>query len=145
MPEVRDTPDYRRVRDLPRRRPDMVDGAEWAADLTPMLRAPGGTRVLQPEQAYALVEVHQNRGGFLGLPVGFGKTDITYTLPTILRSSAPLLIVPGAGLRDKTAHEFNGLRREWREPPPMKIVAWQELVTDAAAQMIANMRPDLIM
>lgn len=145
MPEVRDTPCYRRVRDLPRRQPSEVDGAEWAAELTALLRVPGGTRVLQPWQAYAIVEVHQNRGGMLGLPVGFGKTDVSFLLPTVLRATHPLLIVPGAGLRDKTAHEFNALRGQWREPPPMKIVAWQELVTDAAARMIASMAPDLIM
>lgn len=147
MPEVRDTHCFRRVRDLPRRSLDVEVGAAYAAELTELFRLPGSSHdPLRPWQAYSIVEVFEQRGGFLGLPVGAGKTLISFLLATVLGAQRPLLIVPGAGLRDKTHHEFGALRREWREGVrPIKVHAWQELVTESAANFIAELRPDLIM
>jgi hypothetical protein len=53
--------------------------------------------------------------------------------------------VPGAGLRDKTLHEFATLRREWREPAePMGVYTWQELTTQGRADFFDQVQPDLI-
>lgn len=146
MPEVQCTQDFERVRDLPRRRLDPDVAAEWAADLTPMLRAPGSARTLQPWQAWSLVEIVQNGGAFLALPVGAGKTDITFLAPTMLQSLRSVVIVPGAGLRDKTNYEFGLLRSEWIEPPtPTKVVTWQELTVESAADYFERTQPQLIM
>lgn len=147
MPEVRDTSDYRRVCALPRRSYDPTIAAGYAAELTQLFRLPGSSHPpLRPEQGFSLVEVYENRGGFLGLPVGAGKTLISYLLATILEARNPLLIVPGAGLRDKTNHEFGLLRRDWREPrTPPRVIAWQQLVTEDAAAFFTAMCPGLIM
>lgn len=146
MPEVRDSADFRRVEALPRRELDMALAAEYARELTALFRVPGSTHPdLKAVQGIALVETYENRGGFLSLSVGAGKTLVTFLLATVLGCRRPLLVVPGAGLRDKTQHEFGKLRRDWREGPPIKVVAWQELTSDAASAFFGAMRPDLIM
>jgi hypothetical protein len=148
VPEVRDTQEYRRVVALPRRTLDVELAAGYADELTRLLRLPGSTHdPLRWTQGASLVEVSENGGGFLGLPVGTGKTLITYLLATVLGSLRPLLIVPGAGLRDKTNHEFAALRRDWREPHTMpRVVTWQELTTEGAHDFLERrMQPDLIM
>lgn len=144
MPEVRRTVCYERVASLPRRDLDLETAAAYAAELSDLLRvAPGAA--LRPWQGQALVEAFENRGAFLGLPVGLGKTLISFLLPVVLRSARPLLIVPGAGLRDKTMHEFGTLRREWRSPvEPMRVYTWQELTTQGNAEFFERMQPDLI-
>lgn len=144
MPEVRRTVCYERVRALPRRDLDPEIAAGYAAELSDLLRVAPGV-ALRPWQGQALVEAFENRGAFLGLPVGLGKTLISFLLPVVLRSARPLLIVPGAGLRDKTMHEFGTLRREWRSPvEPMRVYTWQELTTRGNAEFFERMQPDLI-
>jgi hypothetical protein len=147
VPEVRISSDFVRVRDLPRRQLDVAVAADYARELTALFRLPGSTHPdLKAWQGFALVETFEQRGAFLALPVGEGKTAITYLLPLVLGAKRPLLIVPGAGLRDKTHHEFGKLRRDWREPATMPVVkAWQELTTDAASAYFEALCPDLIM
>lgn len=147
MPEVRDTVDFRRVRDLPRRALDEGLAAAMAVQLTRAFRLPGSTHPpARPWQALSVVEAVHNRGAFLGLPVGAGKTWVTYILPTALDSLRPLLIVPGAGLRDKTYHEFDLLARDWVTPRTMpRVLTWQELTVEAKANYLEQLAPDLIM
>ena len=146
MPEVRRTQCFERVAALPRRCLDMDTAAAHAADLTALFRVPGSRHgPLRPVQGQALVEAFENRGAFLGLVVGAGKTLVSFLLPVVLRSQRPMLIVPGAGLRDKTIHEFAALRRDWQEPAePMRVYTWQELTSRANAEFFERMQPDLI-
>jgi hypothetical protein len=146
MPEVRRTQCFERVAALPRRVLDVEIAAGYAHELTALFRVPGSSHApLRPWQGQALVEAFENRGAFLGLAVGAGKTLISFLLPVVLRSARPLLIVPGAGLRDKTVHEFAQLRRDWQEPAePMRVYTWQELTTQGNAEFFERMQPDLI-
>ncbi len=146
MPEVRRTQCFERVAAIPRRALDLETATQHAAELTILLRVHGSSHPpLRPWQAQALVEAYESRGAFLGLVVGLGKTLISFLLPTVLRASRPLLIVPGAGLRDKTVHEFATLRRDWVEPAePMRVYTWQELTTQGNAEFFERMQPDLI-
>lgn len=147
MPEVQHTRDFDRVRSLPRRPYDAAVAAGYAHKLTQAFRVSGASHPpLHDVQGWSIVEVAVNRGGFLGLPVGAGKTLISFLLPAVLDSLCSLLIVPGRGLCDKTNFEFGKLRREWREPlTPTDVRTWQELTTEGAADFLERMRPDLIM
>jgi hypothetical protein len=143
-PEVRDTEEYRRVRDLSRRRLTQADAEAWAEALTPEVLQPGARARLRPWQACSIAEVVENDGGLLGLPVGAGKTLPTYLIPRLFNSRRPLLIVPAA-LRDKTRHDFATYVGTWRAPnPPPSIVSREELAPESGAHILTGRKPDLI-
>lgn len=144
MPEVRDTQEYRRIAGLPRRRLNDADAAAWASRLTGELRAPGSTRSLRPWQGYAIAEAAGCGGAFLGLGVGHGKTDLSFVLPYLFRAIRPLIIVPGAGLRDKTYADFSGLLKHWRAPRNPRVITTQELAPERAAGLLETLAPDFI-
>lgn len=94
---------------------------------------------LWPLQAVALAEAHDLRGLLAILPVGEGKTLITYLLPIMLNLFRPLLLVPGA-LEDKTHRDFAKLRKHWNGPTNYKIVSY-ELVS-RRANLLYELEPD---
>src|SRR5690348_3083142 len=101
MAEVRHTIDFDRIVALPRRRLSERAAVAWAHVLTNEYRLPGGTMALLPWQGFALAEAAENDGALLVLPVGFGKTLISFLAPTVMNAARPILIVPAA-LREKT-------------------------------------------
>jgi hypothetical protein len=144
-PAVRDTEEFRRVCDVARRKLTQADADAWAEALTPEVLQPGARARLRPWQAAAIAEVVENDGGFLGLPVGLGKTLITYLTARLFGAKRPLLIVPAA-LRDKTRHDFASYVGTWRAPsPPPFIVSREELAPEGGARIIESRRPDLIL
>jgi hypothetical protein len=145
-PEIRHSTDFDRIAELPRRRLVQADAVAWAAALTPELRAPGaGPGVaLRPWQAYAIAECVEQHGGFLALPVGLGKTLITYLVPRLMGAKRPILIVPAA-LRDKTRADFAAYVGQWRAPnPPLRIVTREELSIERGSRLLDALDPDLI-
>lgn len=145
-PEVRHTEDFERVRDLPRRRLTEKDAAAWAAELTPHAAVPGSGMALRPWQGYAIAECVENNGGFLGLPVGFGKTPLSYLLPYFMGARNPVLIVPGAqdgGLAAKTRADFASYVGKWRTPsPPPRIVTISQIIENE--HLLERIDPDLL-
>ena len=144
-PAVLHTVDFDRVNALPRRRLTQADAEEAAAVLVDELRQPGATCTLRAWQGAALAEVAQNGGGWLALPVGFGKTLIAFCLARLLGAERPLLIVSGS-LEDKTWADFAALEAEgWLPgPAPYRIVTWQWLYQDENQNFLREYRPDLI-
>lgn len=133
--------DLNRVLRLPQR-----DAAQLAAliaePLSSRLRAPGGTQSLRPLQALALAEAHDLRGLMALLPVGEGKTLITFLLPLLLEAARPVLLVP-ASLHDKTVRDFAKLREHWQSPAvPYTIVNYQ-LVSNRP-ELLNELAPDVI-
>lgn len=116
--EVKDGPELRRIRDLPRRSLD--SGEALVAEMSDAFRTPWGTMKLRPIQALALHDIHMF-GGLLGpMRVGSGKTLTTYLAPEVMpRGPArrPLLVVP-AKLKKKTLREFRVLSKHWMGPNP---------------------------
>lgn len=146
MAEVRDTLDYQRIANLPRRRLSLSDAEAWARTLTDELRLPGSSEALRPWQGYSLAEFAANDGAFLGLGVGHGKTLITYLAPTMVGSLRPLLIVPGAGLVEKTYEDFADYLPHWRQPLTMpRVITLQSLSSESGQTLLDDYRPDLIM
>jgi hypothetical protein len=93
----------------------------------------------------ALAEALEHRGAYIVLPVGHGKTLITYLLPTVFETSRSVTIVPGAGLREKTYAEFGELGRDWQGPrTPSRVLTWQELSTERGEMLLEELKPTLI-
>ncbi len=114
---VLETPDFRRIRDLPRRSWETAaDLDRLVALLTEHVRTPAGGMSLKPVQAAALRELHDVGGLFAIIRVGGGKTLISLLAAQILQAKRPLLIIP-SGLRDKTRHEMYQLARHFNIQP----------------------------
>lgn len=141
-PEVRRTQEFERVSALPRRTLRQADADAWADVLTPELRCAGATAALRPWQAMSIAEAAENRGAWLALPVGLGKTLISFLLPRVLTSPRTIIIGP-AGLREKTAADFASYTGVWRAPnPPPRYVSPTEL--EQNQRLLFEIRPTLI-
>lgn len=140
--EVTRGPEFRRIRDLPRR--DWEPGAEaFAERLTAYLRAPGGTQKLRPVQAISLREAH-DRGGLFGPQrVGAGKTNTSLLAATIMGARKPMLLIP-AKLKDKTLRDMNAARKHWLVPPYIFIMSYELLGRPQSARALLDYVPDVI-
>lgn len=139
MPGVSFGDELRRVLEMPLRDP-LENADKLVAYMTEALRTPQGTMTLRPLQALGLVEAH-DYGGLLGLlPVGEGKTLLSYLLPLVIGAARPLLVVP-ASLIDKTREEFGELRDHWRHAP-MEITSYELIST--RPKLLDDLAPDML-
>lgn len=141
-PSVQHSIDFDRIAALPRRVPTLDDAEAWAEALTPSFAIPGSSARLRPWQAFSLAESLDDeiQGGFLALPVGVGKTLITYLW--LADAVRPMLIVP-ASLRDKTWADFASYRGKWRSPrAPIQLVSREELALEQNKDLLFRRRPD---
>ncbi len=162
--EVQDTPEYRRVLDLPRRDwEERVKHNDLWSRMTTAFRMPGGTQELQLIQAAALADAHDMRGLLAPIGVGEGKTHISALLPVVIQQvQRPVLLIP-ASLIEKTWIEFavgrerNGVREDpihqhWLCHPSFmtrkrfdeSVISYQKLGRTAGSEMLQALRPDLI-
>lgn len=149
---VPDTSELDRVLHLPRRvweeDPDLEELVEL---MTQAYRTPGGEQRLWPVQAKALQELHDLGFGLFGkLPVGAGKTILSYLAPYVLddgegKLPRALLVVP-AKLRDKTYREFRALGRHWKAAWFLDefVVSYEKLGREGATELLESKRPDLL-
>lgn len=141
---TRTTVEYQRICALPRRVLTTEYARECAEFLTPQLRVRGSREALMPWQGASLVEAAQNDGAWLVLPVGVGKTHITYLLPRCMAAKRVAIIVP-ASLREKTRLDFAALFRDWGEIGCiLKIISVQELAPEGGQDILDAFKPDLI-
>lgn len=123
---IRETLEFRRVRDLPRRAPDpdgeVVPGQTHAQLWTPALRLRerddnGELVELRPSQGWACSEAAQAPpgGGIVcNYPVGEGKTITSFLLPTVWEAKRPLVMLPAATIQKKTLKlDLPQARRNW--------------------------------
>lgn len=135
--------EFDRVATLPRRSLTIELAREWAAALTPIFALREGA-ALRPWQAMALAEAVDNGGAFLGLPVGQGKTILTFLLPTAMQSERALLIVPKT-LQAKTYANFASYDGVWRSPStPLRVESRERLSTIGGVNVLVEYAPDLI-
>jgi len=150
--EVSDTPELQRILHLPRR---VWEGAVVENDLylrmTTAFRTPNGKQVLRLPQAAALMDLHDLRGLIAPMPVGVGKTHVTYLAPLVLDAKRPLLLLPG-GLIEKTWREFSKLLLHWIAHPAWlsrkafdhHVLSYNKLSRDQYKDVLFDRRPDLI-
>ncbi len=130
LPGISHSKELTRILALPLRDPAPL-GERLAPLVTERLKTPAGTMTLRPLQALALVEAYEFRGLLGLLPVGEGKTLLSYLLPLVLPVKRPLLIVPAGhmekdGKPGKTEIEFAELREHW-QLAPMKITSYEKI------------------
>ena len=143
MISVLHTRDFDRIRSLPRRVITHEQAAEYAAEISPLFRLDPGA-MLFPWQGLALAECVANNGGWLALPVGTGKTLISFLLPLVMQSKRAVLIIPGA-LRPKTYADFEGLRAKWRSPQGVVATLTKERLSRVEGyDALEDAAPDLI-
>lgn len=129
-----------RIESLPRR--DWRETAD-VQGMTRMLRTSAGTQTLRPIQAAALKEAAECQGLMLIARVGAGKTLVSGLLARVLHAEKPLLIVPGALLRD--AERIMGeLRLHWQIPRSLQIVSYQLISQPQREGWLERTAPDLI-
>lgn len=140
-PGPRQTSEFHRIAAIPTRGvPADTIGAALAGEMTEMLKAPGGAMALRPLQALALAEANEYGGALCLLPVGQGKTLISYLMPGVLNASRALLIVPGK-LRNKTITEFEALKKHWKYTR-LEVTSYEMISTHP--EFLKRMNPDLI-
>lgn len=155
FPEVPHSEELARIAALPRR-PQLPpgglntpEGAAYCEEFSAMFaRVPKGHPLrflFRPVQAWALSEVAETGGLFAPIPVGEGKTAITYMAPTMVQASRPLLLIP-ASLREKTRRDFQALSGQLfgTDPGAYRIESYQKLSTMASAKLLQDYRPDLV-
>jgi hypothetical protein len=147
---VPDTPELGRIAALTRRiwEQDEIEGIggidELVQAMTGYLKREGGGQTLWPVQAKALQEAHDLGGLFGPIPVGLGKTLITFLAPVVMEAQWPLLVVP-ARLRDKTSREFIELRGHWQAHSRIEVVSYEKISREGGTPYLRERHPDLIM
>jgi len=158
--EVSYSRDVERVLRQPRRvwlPGDALALSEW---LSPQLRTTAGSEAhakwlaiggregervqLRNSQAIAIWECYQNRGLFTAIPVGGGKTLVSFLLAWVLSSKRPILFIP-ASLRDKTLREFDKLMKYWLTAVPLPTIeTYSQLSLHTSVDMLTERKPDLL-
>jgi hypothetical protein len=143
-PSVRHTAEFDRIVALPRRIPQLSDAQTWADVLTRELLCSGARGSIRPWQAFCAAEVAEVGGGFLCLPVGFGKTFLAELIAAISGCSRAVEIVP-ANLRSKTYSDRQSYIGVWRlANPPPRIITTRDLTPESGEQLLKDLAPDLI-
>lgn len=141
---VRQTAEFLRVKNLPRRDPAAIDIATLVRESTARFARAGGKMTLRPVQAMALAEIEQCRGALAPIPVGGGKTLITLLAPRVIGARRPLLVLP-AGLIHKTQLAQSELMEDWCLPPNgIKMVSYETLGREGHADLLTQYAPDMM-
>lgn len=127
------TDEFLRIATLPRRRwsEDDPETIDLAARMSVLLRLPGSTAELWPVQAIALADLYECGGLFAPIPVGGGKTLVTFLAPVAYGMKRPILLVPHK-LVEKTIRDFRRLALDWRSPESFYIESYEMLSRDYA-------------
>lgn len=131
------TPEFERIKNLPRRVPPLFD-------VTPIFaKAPGFS--LRPLQSAALIEASEKGGLFCPAPVGAGKALIALLLPVALDAERAVILTEAKLKRALTnaAHDFYG---KYLKIPfdRFQIVSYPELSSARKAGILEEIRPDAV-
>ena len=141
-PGIRSSGDYQRIRNLPVRR-DEDYPPNLVAELTRLLKAPGGTETLFEAQARALYDLGEWGHGFYPIRVGGGKTLVSFLAAVVTQAKRPALLLP-AGLIEKTEHEWKKAAKNWRVAKHLRFISYELLGRVSGAQKLDMYQPDLI-
>lgn len=146
--------DLDRILSLPTRQDvHTLPGGVWKpelANMTPeqvsaMFRKPGGTMVLKPIQARALVEAARSRGMVGRIPVGRGKTLLSLLLPEVFKAQRALLLVPAA-LMGSLEREIKKYTPHFRLPLHRiaKVMSHADLSLPSSTRLLEELQPDAV-
>lgn len=122
-------------------------------DLTPFFKRPGGTMQLNDEQNGALMEIGINGGALISLPVGMGKTLISFLAGEAVRLAGEgvdgfvppyeIMLLTKASIRTQTLDEIEKMGRHFRFNPP-RVYSYSELSSQRGRNLLDQVQPDLI-
>jgi hypothetical protein len=145
---VRDSAELQRILELPKREitdefaASLVD--EWSGYLTTDAGWARGAR-LKPEQAVVCREVQLVGGVWCALPVGVGKSLLSWVVPTILDAKRPVIVLP-SGLREELQLEWATYSRDFVPPrPPPRMISFNELDQVDGLTLLERIDPDVLM
>jgi hypothetical protein len=145
---IRHTEDFARIAGLPRRTVDAEEARRLAVMLTKEFAVPGSLAAqegLRMWQGYVLAEFLEFNGVIGGLPVGAGKTLITYLAPLLFGSKRPVLVAPAA-LKDKTFKDFRAYVGQWKTPRIIpRFVSRESLALEKNQHLLDRINPDLLL
>ncbi len=131
-----------RVLSIPRR--TWEDNAiELAAELTELLKRPGGKMALRPVQAVAFKDAYDQQGALCPIGVGHGKTLFSLLVAYVLDSARPMLVLP-AKLIEKTKREWQILASHWWIPNWINLVSYELLGRVQRKDTLDQYQPDLL-
>ena len=142
--EVKNSPDFERIKALPRRRWDVdAETRNYVQLMSEHFRTAGSTGLLRPVQAASLVEMAQNGGLFGPQRVGAGKTLTSLLGFLVLGAKRPVLLLP-ANLLEKTRRDIETLRKTWHIPVNVTTISYEMLGHAAHSQDLDHAHPDAI-
>jgi hypothetical protein len=133
-----------RIIAIPRRHWESENINELTARLTKYLKAPGGEMTLRHIQAVALKECYEQKGLFGPIPVGFGKSLVTFLAPILCEAKRPLLLIP-AKLKYKTEREMEKYGLHFKMPSEFKIMSYEMLSRDKGQAELLSYKPDMVL
>lgn len=143
---VKDSPEFQRIRNLPRREPLTQPPPDWAEQW----RRDSCTRVdcpfrspLNHAQKAALWEAHQRRGVFASIDVGGGKGWLGPLLTTAFGAQRPVLLVP-SNLVAQTERILEHLREHWVLPAALRVLGYGKLSHKKYARILEEIDPDCL-
>lgn len=140
---VRTSAELKRILALPERDP-LALGERLVNGMTKRLRLPEGKHKLKPLQALALAEAGDYGYGVGPLPVGSGKTWLSFLLPVVLEAKAPLLLMPSAHEREKFQAEWADFKRHWKHHPKMRTLGYGALSKPGKKNVLFDLTPDVL-
>lgn len=131
--------EFRRVHGLPRR-----THVELQTDLLhEILRRPGSTMSLQPLQVWALQEARKHRGIVVPIPVGGGKTLVSFLIPTMVEAQRPLILLPASVIKRKTLQiALPEAQKNFYVQDNLRFLSYEKLSREGAANFLDIYQPD---
>lgn len=141
------TSEWHRIDRLPRR--------DWMTDpntprirqlATEWLRTPNGTVTLHTQQAIALTDAYNLKGGFFPLDVGEGKALISMLIPTVIGDERPMILVP-ASVYEQTIRDVIPWARanfRVRDDIEKRVVAYSTLSHRDSVHLLEEYKPTSI-
>ncbi len=119
--------------------------SSYPIDLTHKYRKDGGTMVLWPIQSAMLVEAALS-GGLLGpVAAGSGKTLASLLIGAAMNAQKIVLLVPPQLRSQLMSVDIPRLNVHWKLPlERLRVVAYSELSNAASADILDQIKPDLI-
>lgn len=153
---IGETPELRRIRDMPRRKwqddpsvPELVELLTWkyrrhdVPDCIPRCAGCVAQR-LKPAQAVALRDLADGRlGAFAPMRVGAGKTLATLLAGAVLGIKNTLLLVP-AMAKEKTLREAAQYRRHWKIGQ-FQLASYEFLANPKQLDWLETIKPGLVL
>lgn len=148
---VRATPEFLRVKALPRRVLDLSQVPDLTSHLiNPLCKCKGcqlcekGPPQLWPIQSAILMEAYEEHGALGPIAVGAGKTPISLLLGTVMGAERPVLMVPPQTKPQLLERDLPLWSRHFMVSKNLKVLAYSQLSVERYAHVLEELNPDLI-